>query len=116
MTCIVYLQFVGIDIVDAIFLLYILAKEGESSAQDSYLVTIFLQDIHEAVDSFGEGEILGYVSHYADIESLEQLASLREALLEVYLSSHGALRYGSHLFIDTMLASQFVYDLCLYEG
>ena len=110
---IVYLQFVGIDIVNAIFLLNILSEEGESTAKNSYLVSILLEHIHHAVNALGEGEVLRYFSHDTHIKPLEQLASLCEALLEIYLAAHGSLRNGCHLFVDTVLAGQLVNDLCL---
>ena len=101
-------KFVGIDIVNAIFLLNIFAKESESTTQDGNLIAIFLQDIHHSVNSFGEWEVLRNFAHHLDIETLEQLTALGKRLLEVYFSTHCRFCDGCYFVIYAMLASQFV--------
>lgn len=49
------LQFVGIDIVDAVFALQILPEIGESTTEDGNLVAAGLQDGHQSVDPLCDG-------------------------------------------------------------
>ena len=59
--------------------------------------------------------MLGNVLHHAGVQSLEQCHTLREALLEVYFSSHGPLSDGFHLVADTGTLGKFVDAFCLNE-
>ena len=56
MTCLVNLKFVGIYIIYA----------------------VFLQNLHQAVNTLGEWKVLCNVAHHADIKSLEQLTTSGE--------------------------------------
>ena len=110
-----YFQFVGIDIVNAIFALEILPEERESAAEDGNLVAAGFEDAHQAVRAFRDGQMLCDVPHHAHVQAFKQCHAFCKAFLEVNLSAHGAFRNGSHLVVHAVTAGQFVDALRLDE-
>ena len=108
-------EFVGIDIVDAITTLQIFAEIGESAREDGDLIATALQNRHQTVDALCDGKILGNLLHHTDIEALQQSHPSCETLLEVNLTTHGALRDGTHLSPHPIALCQFVDALRLYQ-
>ena len=115
LTVLVHLQFVGIDVVDAVAALQILSEERKAAREDGYLVATALEDGHQTVGALGDGQVLGNVAHDADIEAFEQADATGKTLLEVNLATHGALGDGSHLGTHTGTLSQLVDALRLNE-
>ena len=109
------LQLVGIDIIDAISPLQVLTEIGESAREDGYLITAGLQNVHQAIDTLGDRQMLGNILHHTDIEALQQGHTTGEALLEVDLSAHGTLRDGSHLSPYPIALRQLVDTLRLNQ-
>ena len=90
------LEFIGIHIIDAIATLQIFTEIGESTREDGNLITTGLQNRHQTIHTLGDGQVLGNLLHHTHIESLQQRHPTGKALLEVYLSPHGALGDGTH--------------------
>ena len=64
-------QFVGIDIIDAVFLLQVFTKIGESTTQNGNLVATSLQNRHQSVGTLGNGQVFGNILHHAYVQSLQ---------------------------------------------
>ena len=109
----VNLQFVGIHVIDAKFLLKILAEIGESTTQNGNLIAASLQHTHQAVGSLGDRHVLGDVFHHAGVETLEQRHTLLETLLEIDLTTHGSRRNFRHLVAHAGTLGQLVDTLGL---
>ena len=109
------LQFVSIDVVDAVAPLQVFTEEGKTTGEDGNLVAAGLEDGHETIDALGDGQVLGNILHDADVEALQQGNTTGEALLEVNLSAHGTLGDGANLVTDAVALSQLVDALCLDE-
>ena len=62
------LQFVGIHIVDAVSALQILAEISKSARENSNLIATALEDSHQTVNTFGDGQVLCNLLHHANIE------------------------------------------------
>ena len=109
------LQFIGVYVVDAVAALQVLTEVGESTREDGYLVATALQDGHQPVRPLGDGQVLGYILHHAHVKALQQGHPPGEALLEVYLSTHGTLGDGPYLGTHTVALGQLVDALRLYQ-
>ena len=108
-------QFVGVDVVNAVFALQILSEEGEAAAEDGNFVAAGLENAHEAVGAFRDGQVLGNVLHYRYVQALQECNPLGETLFEIDLSPHGALGDGRYLIIDPVAAGEFINAFCLNE-
>ena len=100
-TVLVNLQFVSIDIVDAVLLLKVFAEVREPTRKDGNLVTVALEHIHQSVHTLRDRQVLSNILHHSRVETLEQSHTLRKALLEVNLAPHGPLRNLLHLVAHT---------------
>ena len=109
------LQLVGIDVVEAVFLPQVVSEVGETTGEDSRLVSHALEDGHHAFETLGDGQRMGDLLHDRDLESLEQGHAFGEAFAEVDLSPHGAFGDGAHLGADAGPFGQFVDHLGLDE-
>ena len=103
-----YFQFIGIYIINAIFLLKILPEISETTGKNGYLVTILFQYIHQAVYTFRNGQILCYFLHDRFIQTFQQSYTLTETFSKIYLTTHSTLSDGFHLIAHTSAYSQFV--------
>ena len=111
-----YLQFVGVHVVYAVLLLQVFAEIGEAAGEDGYLVAVFLEDVHQAVHSLGDGEMFGNVLHDGDIQSFQEGYAFAEAFHKIYLAPHGTLGDGFYLVAHAGTHGQFVNDFRLDEG
>ena len=109
------LEFVGVDVVEAVFLAQVVAEVGEAAREDRRLVAHALEDGHHAFEPLGDGKVAGNVLHDRDVEPLEQGDALREALAEVDLAAHGAGRDLADPVADAGPFGQFVDHLRLDE-
>ena len=105
---ILYFQLVGIHIVYTVLLLEVLPEVGKPSRKNSYLVTVFLQNIHQAIHTFRNGKILCNLLHHGLIQSFQQSHSFAKALDEIYLTTHGTFGNGLHLVAHTCTYGQFI--------
>ena len=112
---VLYFQFIGIDIVDTVFLLEITPEISETARKDGNLITVFLQNIHQAVNTFRNRQVLGNLLHDRLVQAFQQSHPLAEAFRKVYLSTHGTFRNSLYLLADTCTYGQFVYNLGLYQ-
>ena len=112
---ILYFQLVGIHIVYTVLLLEVLPEVGKPSRKNSYLVTVFLQNIHQAIHTFRNGKILCNLLHHGLIQSFQQSHSFAKALNEIYLTTHGAFGNGLHLVAHTRTYGQFINYFCFNQ-
>ena len=115
LTVFINFQFIGIDEIDAKPLTQVFAKECEAAAEDGYLIATGLEHLHQPRHPFGERQMLGNIFHYAGIQAFEQCHALGETLLEVNLTTHGALGDGLHFIAHPSPLGQFVNTLRLDE-
>ena len=62
---VVYLQLIGIDVVDAVLALQEFAEISESTAEDGYLVAATLEHSHQTVYTLCDRHVDGYVFKHA---------------------------------------------------
>ena len=110
------LEFIGIHIVDTITTLQIFTEIGESTREDGNLITTGLQNRHQTIHTLGDGQVLGNLLHYTHIESLQQGHTACKTLLEINLSTHGALSDGTNLCPYSITLCQLIDTLGLDEG
>ena len=110
-----HLQFVGIHIVYAVLALQELAEIGKSSAEYGNLIPASLQNGHQPVHTLRDRHGVGDILHDACVKSLQQGHPACEALLEVYLAPHGALRNSPYLSTHSGPFGKLVDTFCLYE-
>ena len=116
LTFFVYLQLIGIHIVNAPTLLQILAKVGESTRENGNLQSVALQHIHQAVGSLRDRQILCNLAHHTLVESFQQSHTLRETFLEINLSTHGTFRNRLHFVAHSRTHGKFINHLRLNQG
>ena len=102
------LKFIGIYIINTVFLLQILSKVGETSRKDSNLITILLQNIHQAIHPFSYWQTLGNFLHYRFVQSFQQCNPLTKTFRKVNFSPHGTFRNCFYFSTYTGTYSKFV--------